>query len=94
MKDRNDYLAQLLKANILLLAGPFTDGSGAEAVIQVADEAEAYRIVAADPAVARQILVADAKPWRIEFEHMPGIASGTGEQSQSSSTATRGGGGH
>jgi uncharacterized protein YciI len=53
-KLRPDHLAHLSvadKAGKLRLAGPMTDGSGSLIVVDVADEAAARAMVAADPYV-------------------------------------------
>ncbi|MGZ0147207.1 YciI family protein [Kribbella sp. WER1] len=44
-----DYLAELKQAGKLVAAGPFTDGTGALLVYDVADEAELRDILAKDP---------------------------------------------
>jgi uncharacterized protein len=44
-----DYLASLREAGKLVAAGPFTDGTGALLVYDVADESELRDILAKDP---------------------------------------------
>lgn len=44
-----EYLASLREAGKLVAAGPFTDGTGALLVYDVADEAELRDILAKDP---------------------------------------------
>ena len=51
------------------LAGPFLDDTGGAMVLEAADEAEAKAVVAADPAVIGQVMVAEVHPWRlVEWE--------------------------
>jgi uncharacterized protein YciI len=47
------------------LAGPLTDDAGGAVVLDVADEAEARAIVAADPAVKSGLFVHEMHPWKL-----------------------------
>lgn len=69
LADHLQYLSNLQQSNVLLLAGPFKDNSGAEAVIQVKDETEAMLVVGRDPAVNRRVMDAQLKPWHLAFEN-------------------------
>lgn len=48
------------------LAGPLTDDAGGAVLLAVADESEAKRIVAADPAVKSGIFVYEMHPWKLQ----------------------------
>lgn len=95
--EHNKYMADLLAMNVLLLGGPFTDSSGWLAVIQVANEDDAMRVAADDPAVQSRLMNVVVRPWTIQFEKngassvstggfgLPSVGTATG--------ATRSGGG-
>jgi len=55
------YLSGLLEAGKLHASGPFTDDGGALLIYDVADEAEARALLAADPYTAAGTVIADAQ---------------------------------
>jgi hypothetical protein len=61
------YLKDLLVIGSLQFAGPFLDDSGGLILLNAADESEARRIAAHDPAVIEGILKPDIHPIRIAF---------------------------
>ncbi len=59
------HLQDLLAKGKLVMAGPFTDDSGAILVYEVADEAEAKRCVETDPFHGAGVFVRyELKPWK------------------------------
>ncbi|MBI4694121.1 MAG: hypothetical protein HY749_08870 [Gammaproteobacteria bacterium] len=63
-----DYLGTLLASGQLLLAGPFTDDSGALFVYEAETLEAARALVAADPfAQAGVFEHCDIKPWKLVF---------------------------
>jgi len=59
------YMAQLESEGKLILGGGFLDGSGAMGVLVANSQAEAERIVANDPAVSEQVVMATVHPWYV-----------------------------
>ena len=64
LKDHFKYMVDLHVAGALEMAGPFLDDTGGAMVHRVADDAEAKRLIAADPAVTGGVMLADIRPWR------------------------------
>ena len=64
LKDHFKYMIDLHVAGALEMAGPFLDDTGGAMVVRVADDAEAKRLIAADPAVTGGVMLADVRPWR------------------------------
>jgi uncharacterized protein YciI len=65
LKEHGRYMIELYGKGVLKMAGPFLDDSGGAMVFEAASETDAKALVAADPAVAGGIMVADLRPWRI-----------------------------
>lgn len=65
LKEHGKYLLELYKSGILRFAGPFADDTGGAAVLEVADEAEAKKVVEQDPAVTSRVMVYELHPWRL-----------------------------
>jgi uncharacterized protein YciI len=65
------YQAELVERRKLLLSGPLLDREGGIAIIRAADLATASAMVAADPAVATGMFVADIAPLFIAFSTFP-----------------------
>jgi len=61
--EHGRYILSLFSKGALKIAGPFTDDSGGAAVLNVADEAAAKRIVMNDPAVLTGVFVYELHPW-------------------------------
>lgn len=62
------YLDDLLKNGRLVLAGPFTDGSGALFVFEAADESKAKQLAEGDPfAKASLFKNVVIRPWMLVF---------------------------
>jgi uncharacterized protein YciI len=69
LRDHGKYMVSLYAKGTLKLAGPFLDDTGGAMVLEAADEAEAKAVVAADPAVVGQVMVAEVHPGRlVEWE--------------------------
>ncbi|GAA1119717.1 hypothetical protein GCM10009630_16910 [Kribbella jejuensis] len=63
-----EYLASLREAGKLVAAGPFTDGTGALLVYDVADEAELRDILAKDPYTPADVYeIATLAEWQTLF---------------------------
>ena len=61
------YLADLQSDGTLVLAGPFTDGSGALFVHEVGTAEEVARILAADPFAPEVFESLETRPWKPVF---------------------------
>lgn len=59
------YMHQLVQQRRLLIGGPFLDDSGGLIVLSAESIDEARALVAADPAVRDQVMVAQTHPWRV-----------------------------
>lgn len=71
-----EYLAGLLKQGKLYATGPFVDNSGALLVYDVADEAEARRLLAEDPYGQEGVVnVVSVKEWNVVMEGTAGKGS-------------------
>jgi uncharacterized protein len=62
-KEHGRYQLGLYKKGEMKFAGPFTDDAGGAVVLEVADEAAAKAIVAADPGVTSGLFVTEMHPW-------------------------------
>ena len=63
-----EYLASLREAGKLVAAGPFSDGTGALLVYDVADEAELRDILAKDPYTSADVYeIATLAEWQTLF---------------------------
>jgi len=65
LKDHGRYVLSLYVKGSLKFAGPFSDDAGGALVFEAIDEPEAKAVVAADPAVASGIFVAELHPWKL-----------------------------
>jgi uncharacterized protein len=63
LTEHGKYMLSLFVKGSMKFAGPLTDDAGGAVVLNVADEAEAKAIVAADPAVKAGIFVHEIHPW-------------------------------
>jgi uncharacterized protein YciI len=62
------YLSGLFEQGKLILAGPFTDSSGALFIHEAADAAEVQELIEADPfAVGGMFATVDTRPWKPVF---------------------------
>jgi uncharacterized protein len=61
------YMKKLFKEGKLLLAGPFTDNTGAEAILKVDNENEVQEIMSHDPAIIANIFSYKMNTWDIKF---------------------------
>ena len=72
-----EYLASLLGQGKLYATGPFVDNTGALLVYDVADEAEARRLVAEDPYGQDGVVrVVSVKEWNVVMEGTAGKGAG------------------
>lgn len=65
LKEHGRYMLSLYKQGTLKFAGGFSDNAGGAAAFEAASDEEARAVVAADPAVASQVFLADLHPWRL-----------------------------
>lgn len=80
LQDHQIYLQQLMEAKTLIFAGLFRDAAGGGiAVLDIADEAAARRIMADDPGVKAGILSATLRPWQMVFNAAAGISPFAGQ---------------
>ena|SRR5579859_8193131 len=70
-EDHDKWALDLLEANKLLLAGPFSDDSGGLVVLEVSDEAEAQDLFAHDPGLLSGVFRATLHPWHIVYDKYP-----------------------
>ena len=63
--EHGRYLLDLYKQGQLRLAGPFGDDTGAALVLEAPDEAQARKLVDADPAVLQAIFTYELHPWML-----------------------------
>jgi uncharacterized protein YciI len=68
--EHGKYMKQLLDEGKLLMAGPFTDNSGAEIVLKADNEQTANDIVSKDPAIIKNIFIYEIKAWDITFNKL------------------------
>jgi uncharacterized protein YciI len=69
------YLQELLQQGRLVVAGPFTDGSGALFVYDASSEDEASRLAANDPFAKASLFKAIVmKPWTLVFSSQDHLA--------------------
>ncbi len=72
-----EYLANLLSQGKLYATGPFVDNTGALLVYDVADEAEARRLVAEDPYGQEGVVrVVSVNEWNVVMEGTAGQGAG------------------
>ena len=62
------YMSELSKQGILILGGPFDDGTGGQSVIKVENMSLAEQILKKDPAILEGVFTATIHPWLIAFE--------------------------
>jgi hypothetical protein len=62
-----DYMQKLLDAGKLVLGGPYADGTGGMALIEVETEEEAAAILADDPAIVNGVFIGELRQWVWEF---------------------------
>jgi uncharacterized protein len=70
MRPHGAYIAKLDSQGRILAAGGFPD-EGGMAIIRAASVEEAQRLLAADPAVASGLFLADLKAWKPRFGDLP-----------------------
>lgn len=63
--EHGRYLLDLYKQGELRSAGPFDDDTGAELVLEAADEAQARALVNADPAIVHGVFTYELHPWAL-----------------------------
>jgi uncharacterized protein YciI len=61
------YLKQLIKDNILILAGPELNAKFGIAVIEAENEEEAKKIMYSDPAVKKGVMNVELYPFRVSL---------------------------
>lgn len=67
MRPHGGYMRQLLEQGTLVAGGGFTDRDGGMAIVRAADMEAARALLAADPAIASGVFVADCMAWRPRF---------------------------
>lgn len=66
--NHRDYLAQLFTQGKLFASGPFADDRGALIIYDVADEAEARALIAADPYTGTGVIAdQQLREWKLVF---------------------------
>lgn len=67
MSEHFMHLKQLLKENVLILAGPELNAKFGIAVIEAENEEEAKKIMENDPAVKKGVMNAELYPYRVSL---------------------------
>ncbi|RPI19054.1 MAG: hypothetical protein EHM58_03305 [Ignavibacteriae bacterium] len=67
MSEHFQYLKELLKNNILILAGPELNAKFGFSVIETSSEEEAKKIMENDPSVKKGIMNAELYPYRVSL---------------------------
>ena len=57
------HMTKLQEEGVLIIGGPFKDGTGATGIIETTDLERAFEIVNDDPGVRDSLFVAEVKPW-------------------------------
>lgn len=65
--EHGKYMKQLLDEGKLLLAGPFTDNTGAEIILKADNEKDVQEIISKDPAIIKNIFSYEIKTWYVRF---------------------------
>src|SRR4051812_49237581 len=65
LQDHLAYMHQLVKAGILKMGGPFLDDTGGLIVVTAETAQEANALAAADPAIQKGVMTAQAYPWKL-----------------------------
>ena len=64
--EHSKYMYKLSKQGKILLAGPFTDNTGSEIIMEADDEKEVLEIIEKDPAIQKSIFSFEIKIWDIK----------------------------
>lgn len=64
LAEHFQYMLDLYEQGKLKQAGPFTDDSGGAVILEVVDTAAAQAVVASDPAVKKNVMTPEIRPWR------------------------------
>ena len=70
-----DYLAKLHASGQLILAGPFTDDSGALFIHEAESREQVATFVAADPFAEGIFRSVDTRPWKLVFVTASALAA-------------------
>ena len=65
LREHGQYILAQYKQGTVKFGGPFADNSGGACAIEVQNEDEAKKFVAADPAVVSQVFTAEIHPWHL-----------------------------
>jgi len=69
------YLEQLLRDEVLLMAGPCLDRAFGFLIFTAESLEAAHQIMAHDPAVERGVMMTEVHPCRISFWRQPGTSA-------------------
>jgi uncharacterized protein YciI len=69
MRPHGLYMNQLFREGRLFAGGGYVGEDGGMAVVRAADADEARAMLAADPAIASGLFVADLRQWRPRFHN-------------------------
>lgn len=64
------YLQKLMENGKLVLAGPFADNTGGQAIIRAGTELEALSLVDNDPSIINKVFSYEIHPWHIRFNSL------------------------
>ncbi len=67
LASHRTFLARLMDNGKLILGGPYTDGTGGMALLEVKDKDEAEKILAEDPAIASGVFIGEFHQFVKEF---------------------------
>ncbi len=77
-REHGRYMQQVFAHRQLIMGGPFLDNQGGLGILDVANEAQAYEILAHDPAVLAKVFQPHLHPWRVVFNQYPAQSSQSG----------------
>jgi uncharacterized protein YciI len=66
-REHGRYMQQFFARKQVIMGGPFLDNQGGLGILDVTNEAEAYEIVAHDPAVLAKVFQPHLHPWHVVF---------------------------
>lgn len=65
LAEHFQYMLDLYEQGKLKQAGPFTDDSGGAMILEAADAAAAQAVIDSDPAVKKNKMTPEIRPWRL-----------------------------
>lgn len=70
-REHGRYMRQFFENKQLVMGGPFLDNQGGLGILDVANEAQVYAILAHDPAVLAKVFQPHVHAWQTIFNQYP-----------------------